>query len=73
MSCTLVPRFISSLHARESMGTKVHELLQLVGPCVSNTLLLPFTQLPLVRHYSILEFPSMVVEVHKDDYHIIAG
>ena len=45
----------------------------LLSPCVSNALLFLSTQLALVRHYSILEFPSMVVEVRKDDYHIVAG
>ena len=75
MSCTLIPRLISSLHAREDLGTRVHEPVYCswLGPCVSNAHLLLSTQLALVRHYSILEFPSMVVEVRKDDYHIVAG
>ena len=30
-------------------------------------------QSALLKHYSILEFPSLVVEVTKGDYHVIAG
>ena len=32
-----------------------------------------FVQVAMVKHYSTLEFPSMVLEMEKDDYIITAG
>ena len=30
-------------------------------------------QTALILHYSVLEFPTMVVEFEKDDFHVIDG
>ena len=35
--------------------------------------LFPPSQKALVTHYSILEFPSLIIETRKDDYIVIPG
>ena len=36
-------------------------------------LVLPILQVALVQHYSILEFPSAVVELSRGQHHVIPG